>query len=211
MDYYGFSYRITYSYRFFNPENGKTIASNDVTSVCFSNVFYFLKEPSEIHAAEYVIKCKKHFVKGSGNFCALSKEEIDKVIRYMRKTMDIEIKCKEDEEHYLFYLTVIGKSVKHKFILTFCRVFYEFPYNEFAKEVFRVRKLGTINKVNYSNKSFMEIYHMINHVYSKFWGGGHSLFIYPSLTVPSNLSRALENLKCSTVASAAIFLFAYKA
>ena len=74
----------------------------------------------------------------------------------MRRVFDIKIKFAETEENYIIKLEVVGKPVKHKFILTFCRVFFEFPYNEIAKDVFRIREKGTVRGINYANKSFLE-------------------------------------------------------
>ena len=197
MDYRGFSYRIKYTYRFLD-DNEQIIRQEDVSSVCFSRVFDYLKPVNEIYHANYILHCEKIFERGSGNFCSLSKDQIIKIMRYMRRTMNVDIKCKEDDTQFHFYINVIGKPVKHKFILTFCRVFYEYPYNEFAKEVFRVRQQGIVKNINYANKSFIELYHMINHVYSRFWGGGHSLFIYPSLILPSKqMKQAFEEGRSS--------------
>ena len=75
----------------------------------------------------------------------------------MRKTFKISVYLTETDSNYVFTFKVIGKPIKHKFVLTFSRVFFEFPYNEIAKDVLRLREIGIFNNINYShNKELLD-------------------------------------------------------
>lgn len=183
-DYNYFSYKILYDYKIYQGE--KLIKEIDqVNWVCFSQAFEQLKKVSETYHGIYTLYFNKAFIPRSGNFCVLNKDEIFKVLRYMRKTFDIKAYFGENDKKYIIKLDITGTPVKHKFILTFSRVFYEFPYNEFAKEVFRVRNYGSVDGMTFCNKSFLEVFQLLRFIYKQYIGGGHDLFRYPSKSLPS--------------------------
>ena len=83
-DYGGFGYRPDYGYKIFLKN--KLVESRDVVrhAVCFSEVFcLFGKKEYQSYYAEYTLRCRKQFVKQSGNYCSLVKPQIYKIIRYM--------------------------------------------------------------------------------------------------------------------------------
>lgn len=178
LDYRNFSYTARFSYVLI--EDGKTIADENVMqgAACFGRIFSFLKR-SKTYEAVYKIKCLKNFEKYSGNYCSLDLEQIRKTLRYMRETFDIGVQLENFDDHYLFTFTVKGLAIKHKVVLTFSRVFFEYPYNELAKDVFRLRQAGVVDGINYSHKGFMELFHLMNITYKDFWASGHCLFAYP--------------------------------
>ena len=96
----------------------------------------------------------------------------------MRTTFEMGVGFKETDQDYVLTFKIQGKPVKHKFILTFSRVFFEYPYNEMALDIFKLRDFGPINGISYKNKSFLDLYHLLHAVYSDYWGGGHALFCY---------------------------------
>ena len=183
-DYHNFHYKILYDYKIYQGEE-LIRKFNQVDWVCFSKAFCELKKVGKTYHGIYTLYFNKAFKPGSGNFCVLNKDEIFKVLRYMRKTFDIKAYFGENDKKYIIKLDITGTPVKHKFILTFSRVFYEFPYNEFAKEVFRVRNYGTVDGMTFCNKSFLEVFHLLRFIYKYYIGGGHDLFSYPSKSLPS--------------------------
>ena len=190
LDYNGFHYRPDYGFEL--RLNGRVVDRQDriQDAVCFRRVFYaFRGDKTTVHEGCYTLWCRRQFVEHSGNYCSLEKTQILKLLRYMRRVFDIKINFAETEENYIIKLEVVGKPVKHKFILTFCRVFYEFPYNEIAKDVFRIREKGTVKGVNYANKSFLELYNIVCAVYQDNWGGGHALFCYPCADMSIKVMR----------------------
>lgn len=185
-NYNRFSYKILYDYKLYQKE--KLIsAGNKIDWVCFSFVFEKLNKFEETYHGIYKLYFNKEFKEYSGNFCVLNKDEIFKVLRYMRRVFNIKAYFGENDEKYIIKLDITGTPVKHKFILTFSRVFYEFPYNEFAKEVFRIRNYGIIDEMNFSNKSFLEIFHLLNFIYKYYTGPGHCLFCYPCKSLSSKI------------------------
>lgn len=183
-NYYNFHYKILYDFKLYQEEK-LIIEVNQIDWVCFSRAFEKLEKVGETYHGIYTLYFNKEFIPESGNFCVLNKDEIFKVLRYMRNTFDIKAYFGENDKKYIIKLDITGTPVKHKFILTFSRAFYEFPYNEFAKEVFRVRNYGTVDGMTFCNKSFLEVFQLLRFIYKYYIGGGHELFNYPSKSLPS--------------------------
>lgn len=173
-DYTYYSYRPDYGFELYK---GDTLVDQDKQvrgAACFARVFRELERGANTteYTGTYTVRCRKEFVKGSGNFCVVNKSEIRRILRYMRDSLEVEISMEDTPENYVFHMKVEGKPIKHKFALTFLRVFYEFPYNEWAKEAFRLR--DTIPSLKHV--SFLKIYYIVimsfqNHDHSE-----HSLF-----------------------------------
>ena len=193
-DYNGFSYRPDYGYELYR--DGRLVEREDRVryAACFAAVFrQFYGRNDMVFEGTYKLRCRKEFVRESGNFCALTKEEILKILRYMRRVFDMKARMVETKDNYVFTFRIVGKPIKHKFILTFSRVFYEFPYNELARDVFRLRAKGIVDGIDYSHKSFLELYHVITASYTGGLGNGHSLFCYPTLEISNKvLNKAFE-------------------
>ena len=177
--YEGICYRPDYGYEL--KQNGRLVshAKKVEGAACFARVFnFFDRKTTQEFDGTYTLKCRKDFDPGSGNFCPMSNEQVRKVLRYMRTTFDMGVGLRETEQDYVLTFRIQGKPVKHKFILTFSRVFFEYPYNEMALDVLKLREAGPINGISYRNKSFLDLYHLLHAVYSDYWGGGHALFCY---------------------------------
>lgn len=183
-NYNNFSYKPDYGFELYKDDKLLDKQPWVIGAVCFSKVFGLLDRYNNhtIFKGIYTLKCRKNFVECSGNYCVLSKENIIKVVNVIRKNFDIQVTFKETNDNFEFMFTVIGKSIKHKFILTFSRVFFEYPYNEFAQEVFRLKELGKLDNINITNVNFLTLYHLVQMSYDS-WGGGHSLFNCPQTTI----------------------------
>lgn len=190
LDYRYFSYHPDYGYKL-TDNKGRVLRDYEQVkhAVCFRYVFDDLEDVNRIYIGSYILKCRKQFVPCSGNYCSLNKQEIKIILRYMRRIFDIKIQLTEDKENYIFKFDIQGKPIKHKFVLTFCRVFFEFPYNEAAKDVFRLRSQGVIDGVNYSRKSFLELYHLTCVSIYEGYGMGHSLFNLANLDLRSSILK----------------------
>lgn len=194
-DYNGFSYRPDYGYEIYT--NGQLVNKEKKVkyAACFAEVFrIFWDRKTEIFEGIYTLRCRKEFVYESGNFCALTKPEILKIMKYMRKTFRISVYLTETKQDYVFTFKIIGKPIKHKFVLTFSRVFFEFPYNELARDVFRLRDLDKFCGISVAHKSFLELFQLVTASYSNGICNGHSLFQYPNTSLPmSMLEKAFNN------------------
>lgn len=200
LDYQGFAYQAIYRYTLYQKDVCIGKYKDFKNAMCFSEIFGKLMTYSKLgennFTGIYTIQCKKEFKKYAGNYCALNKEQILKVLRYMRKTFNISTYLQDLEDVYNIRFKVKGKTVKHKFVLTFSRVFFEFPFNECAAEVFRLRDLKTIDGIYYANKSFLELLHLIQMTYKSYNTTMHSLFAYPCVEINSKiLNEAFTNDK----------------
>lgn len=189
-DYGGFSYQPDYGYEIYQDDKLLKSSEKVKYAACFAEVFnYFNAKTKDIFKGIYTLRCRKKFVKRSGNYCPLNKKEILKLVRYMREKLDVKVSFQEDKQNYIFIITVEGKPIKHKFALTFARVFFEFPYSEMAKETLRLRDVGIIDGVNFTHQNFLKVFHMVHMTYKGDWGYGHSLFVDPCRKITTRTMR----------------------
>ena len=179
-DYRGHSYTARYDC-IVKLENKTVIKYKNHKRACFARIFDSFIGTESIYQGSYVIRCHKNF--DHNNYCSMNKDQIKKVLRFMREYFEIKTRLTENNNDYIFHLNIEGKPVKHKFVLTFMRVFFEFPYNELALDVMRIREQKEINNINYSRRSFIELYQIVCCTYDAWIGGGHALFIYPDPTL----------------------------
>lgn len=189
-DYNGFSYRPYYGFALYDNNDKLIKEKEDVPDAwCFSSAFYYLsKSTQKIFKGVYTLKCFKYFEEESGNYCSLSKNQILKMLRYMRRVFDIQATVVEDDNQYVFTFKIKGKAIKHKFVLTFSRVFFEFPYNELARDVFKLRALGKFDGIDYSHKNFLDLFNALCGTYVSF-GAGHSLYEYPATNTKNKVLK----------------------
>jgi hypothetical protein len=193
LDYDGFGYKPDYGYKMYEGDKLMGSCSQVRDAYCFREVFNKLQWARGAVHGIYTLRCKKEFVMRSGNYCSLEKAQIRKILRYMRRVFEMKIHFTETNDNYVFVMDIEGKPIKHKFVLTFSRVFFEFPYNEIAKDVLRLREIGVFNNINYSHKSFLELFHTMCVTHDNAHCCGHSLFDYPcdDLSV-QKLKKAFE-------------------
>lgn len=189
-DYRNFSYHPDYGYKIYRNGTLEQERKSVNGAACFAQVFnFFYGQNDLIFRGIYTLRCRKKFEERSGNFCAMNREEVLKIVHFMRRSFEMGISLVETEDNFEFKFTIEGKPVKHKFILTFSRVFFEFPYNEIARDVLRMRALGTVDGICYTNRSFLEMYSVIFAVYQNYVGDGHSLFLYPQIDVRLKIAK----------------------
>jgi hypothetical protein len=210
IDFRGSNSRVHYDIKFTSPEQ-KHFTSG-TSRLCYGTIFNYLDGYTSSRNIEgvYTITCKK--VYRGNNFCMLTKDQIKSVLRYMRTTFQIGTRLKEDDENYYITFKINGKKVKHKFVMSFSRVFYELPYTLYASEVFRLRKAERYQDVYYKNMNFLELYQLVTHTYGNEFGyTTNKLFLenYIALdvsvkTIQNYINRSnpriqpcFENSKCS--------------
>ena len=175
-NYAYYSYRPDYGFELYKED--KLVDSDEQVrgAACFARVFGILgrDDKTSEYKGIYTVRCRKNFKERSGNFCVLNKSEVLRVLRYMRDSLNVDISMEDTPDNYVFHMNIEGKPIKHKFALTFLRVFYEFPYNEFAKEAFRLRDNDLIPGLKHM--SFLKIFFIICTSFQEHDHGGHSLF-----------------------------------
>ena len=188
-NYRDFSYRPDYGYRVYY-EDGRLLESTDKVeyAACFAEVFrlFNYKKYNNMKGV-YTLRCRKEFVEESGNFCTLDINQIRRVMRFMRRYFEVKISMLDTPDNYVFTINVEGKPIKHKVVLTFSRVFFEYPYNEIAKEVLRLQDHGVINGVSCKHTSFLFLFNVIVDYYTRHYGKGHDIFYYPCSEVKRSL------------------------
>lgn len=174
-----------YAYYSYSPDYGFELYQNDKLvdkdkqvkgAACFARVFRDLDSGANNleYTGTYTLRCKKEFKKRSGNFCVVNKSEIRRILRYIRESLEVDISMEDTPDNYIFTMNIEGKPIKHKFALTFLRVFYEFPYNEFAKEALRLRDMDVIPGLKHM--SFLKIFFIICVSFRDHDHFGHTLF-----------------------------------
>ena len=169
IDFRGSNSRVYYDIKFTSPVRKHFISGP--ARICYHDIFVYLDNTytsSRNIEGVYTITCKK--VYNGNNFCMLAKDQIKSVLRYMRTTFQIGTRLKEDDENYYITFKINGKKIKHKFIMSFSRVFYELPYTLYASEVFRLRKAERYQDVYYNNINFLELYQLVTHAYGNMLG-----------------------------------------
>lgn len=183
LNYTGFSYQPDYGFELYKKDKLVEKIKSVPYAACFSKVFgWFNGNTYENYTGIYTLRCRKKFKERSGNYCSLEKSQIFKILRYMRRVFEIQITLTEDKANYIFNFTIEGKPIKHKFVLTFSRVFFEFPYNEIAKDVLRLQEIKR-DDVNFNKQGFLKLYHILCCSYISYWCSNHSLFVDPCTTV----------------------------
>jgi hypothetical protein len=194
LNYADFSYRPDYGFKLYRK--GQLVEQRESVqhAACFARVFnWFDGNTYEDYVGIYTLRCRKEFKEQSGNYCSLERPQILKLLRYMRRVFEIPITLTEDKVNYIFNFQIEGKPIKHKFVLTFSRVFFEFPYNEMAKDVLRLQEVKR-DDVNFSKQSFLKLYHILCCSYISLWGSNHSPFLYPCKKVSAQqLRKVFQN------------------
>lgn len=169
IDFRGSNSCVYYEIEFISPK--QEYFKSGYTRICYSEIFNYLDRcyrPSKNIEGIYTIYCKKVYT--GNNICLLAKDQIKSVLRYMRTTFQIETKLKENKECYCITFKIIGKIIKHKFVMSFSRVFYELPYTLYASEVFRLKNAERYQDVYYKNMNFLELYQLVTHAYGNITG-----------------------------------------
>ena len=194
LNYAGFSYRPDYGFKLYRQGQLVEQRENVQHAACFARVFnWFDGHTYEDYVGIYTLRCRKKFKERSGNYCSLERPQILKVLRYMRRVFEVSITLTEDNVNYIFNFQIEGKPIKHKFVLTFSRVFFEFPYNEMAKDVLRLQEVKR-DDVDFKKQGFLKLYHILCCSYISFWGSNHSPFLYPCKTVSGpQLRKAFQD------------------
>lgn len=140
------------------------------SEVCFAAVF-----PDELCSRKYVVRIYKGTEQARrfnrNNNCIFTKSEIEKHIMECKKLFPFSFTVIEDEgiDRFIVTLCISGPAIYHRFLLTWVRYLYEFPYNMFLYDAIRLYRSGIFRATNIFN-----IYNIVSSsgIYS---GEGHSI------------------------------------
>ena len=109
---------------------------------CFSKVFYAAQKQNN----EYVIRIYKGFKEkykhASNNICFMTKQELNNYISLLKKIHDFSFNIEEEEDRFNVNLKLNAPRVVHRFFLTWIRYSYEFPFNVYLREAYKLLNIS---------------------------------------------------------------------
>ena len=118
---------------------------------CYGDALYSFKDARNPHEVTWKIKIYSKTTRqisssGRNNFTLLTKEDMEFLLDYCRSTYDIDFgyaiedpKSQETgENYYLLILNINRRKTEQKFVLTWIRHFYEYPYNMFMLDAIKL-------------------------------------------------------------------------
>lgn len=122
---------------------------------CFSSVF----DGPNYQSNTYNIHIYKEFdlIKESkSNGCFLDINQINKHLSYLNRICNITYNVTEQidktlKPYYNVYVNLSAHNLIHRFVLTWIRALYEFPYCIYLPEVYKLKKFKAFEKINVFN------------------------------------------------------------
>lgn len=120
--------------------------------VCFSAVF-----PNRSCKQDYVIRIYQTFEKldkNYSNFCPFTIQQIRRHINECKKVVPFKFSVMKDGKHknrIEVKVHIDGPGIYHRFILTWIRYLYEYPYNMFMRDAWKLKELSPFCNDNIFN------------------------------------------------------------
>ncbi len=133
-------------------------------AICFSEVFNS-RFNDKIISNTYQIKmfkpCAKQLEQNHANCCYLSKSDLITYLKsckiwHSNKAKQHQIKLDDHKDYYLVTVNVTDYQTVHRFILTYLRFAYEFPFSLYLYEAFKIRESGKFN-----NEYILNLFHLV--------------------------------------------------
>ncbi len=162
---------------FFTTYSAKIEGGIDVDlerQACFAQAFLDLEGNRVKRKGHYKIFINKNKKlvedRSRNNYCFLTRKELCRHVNLLKKVMEVTFKVEEHDDYFTVIADIDGYCPAHKYMLTWVRYAYEYPYNVMCLDVNHARKekeFRFVSKVNLFNvlckSGFSEL------------GGGHSL------------------------------------
>lgn len=108
---------------------------------CFSDIFY----DENYQENEYKIRIYKNLTGVNNgqknNACFMTKDELFDYISIAKRVHDFDLKVTEEKkDRFLVELTLNAPRVVHRYILTWLRYSYEFPFNMYLADAMKMKK-----------------------------------------------------------------------
>ncbi len=109
---------------------------------CFSKIFY-----SECNGVfqknKYTIKLYKIGdwlnKKCQNNACLTNRTGIVHHLKILQSVFKFSYRLKEHEDHFILYITLEGDLIYHKYLLCWIRYLYEYPFNVFLADAYKLK------------------------------------------------------------------------
>lgn len=117
-------------------------------NACFSAIF----QGPRMQHNEYVLELYfNKSVDNDDNNCLLTTEELVQYINEVKKIKSFEHTLEKHDNKFVIKFKLSGPIIYHKFILTWLRYAYEFPYNVVIKETFKVKQINGFKRTSIFN------------------------------------------------------------
>lgn len=111
---------------------------------CFSDVFYGRTRQGNTYVIKFYMGQIGLAVGAKNNACFLTKEELSDYISLAKKIHDFEFSIEEDPENKDILnvkLELHAKRIVHRYILTWIRYAYEYPFNMYLMDAMKLKTL----------------------------------------------------------------------
>lgn len=122
---------------------------------CFSEIF----EGPNYQSNSYRIHVYKDFTlikENKSNGCFLDIHQVNKHLNYLTRICDLTYNVTEEIDkdfnpYYKICINLSAHNLVHRFVLTWVRALYEFPYCIYLPEVYKLKKFKAFEKINVFN------------------------------------------------------------
>ena len=118
------------------------------TESCFSDVFSGPRHQANDYTIEIFFE---KYRDNDNNNCWLTTEQLTEYIEEVRKLIHFEYTLKKNENKYILKFKLNAPLLYHKFVLSWIRYAYEFPYNMIVEECFKLKETKGFKRINFFN------------------------------------------------------------
>ena len=131
-----------------------TLEKDMCREYCFSDVFWGKNRQGNTYIIKYYLGEAGLDDGQKNNACFLTKEELYDYISLAKKIHDFEFSITEDKDNKNVLdieLTLHAKRIVHRYILTWIRYAYEYPFNMYLMDAMRLQKLDDFKDLDLFN------------------------------------------------------------
>ena len=148
------------------------------SNACFGAIFRDITGNTKEYCQDYqiyialddqILKCRDN------NYCFLEVSEINRYLRAIKlllpslKWKIVENQSYKDWDNLIrIDINLKAPGLSHKFMMTYVRYLYEYPYNVVLHDAYRLKKI-------YKFESISNLYQLCALAYPEFYGTGHAL------------------------------------
>lgn len=109
---------------------------------CFSNVFYS-EDNGIVQKNKYTVKLYKMGdwlnKKRQNNACLTDRTGIVHHLKILQSVFKFSYRLKEKKDHFVLTITLEGDLIYHKYMLCWIRYLYEYPFNVFLADAYKLK------------------------------------------------------------------------
>lgn len=113
-------------------------------NACFSTIFYS-EDNGIVQKNKYTIKLYKIGdwlnKKRQNNACLTDRAGIIHHLKILQSVFKFSYHLKENEDHFVLTMTLDGDLIYHKYMLSWVRYLYEYPFNVFLADACKLKKI----------------------------------------------------------------------